>query len=205
MTEEEPMVVDLIKNKKVCLLCPGKSLEKHKIDYSKYDLVCGVNRIYKTDYFDKINLFFHNASINDTPNKICDKVFSQKDNKQRYIVFVPGEISKIRFSIFKELDKTTIKYNNVLCLYSIHQQLINTFGFNLLSGLMCVYLMLQLKVEHIDIYGMDFYSHGYINGTNKAPLREFDIEHSLASNLVFLKNLIKHNPKKINWINKNKG
>lgn len=142
---------NLIANKKVCLLCCGSSLDSHNIDYESYDIVCGVNRIYKTGYFKYIDILFDGCHYKYDP-LTPQKIKLLNHSKLKYIIFSGG--SKLFTSKFiKQISKLDVKFKFK------SRNIVNNFKISI--GTEALFSLHEAHPSRLDVYGLDFYSSDY--------------------------------------------
>lgn len=184
-------------NKSICLLGCGSSLSKYDIDFSKYDVVAGINRIYQTDYMQYINVLYYNLSSADRKN--LDSLLYKKQTLAhfKYIVFCPWSSGpKRRANLEKKLQQYLIDIDNHVYSKGIVRKL-KEINLRPLSGVAAVNHMLFSGAAKIDLFGFDFYGNNYIDMIQKIKMH--DKYHDIESNKQFLLELIQKNPNKINW------
>jgi len=200
---------DIYKDKKVCLLGCGKSLEKYNIDFNNYDIVVGINRIYKTSLLNKINILYYSFGQGDRSSiKDMFQILLNQKNFYTFIgcpaghrkkppgLFSPdkGSKSKSLIDVKKILDE--INFCNNKNFYYFHSNVkIKPLP---LAGMTAVSHIINSEASFIDMFGFDFYTHGYTES-----LKDFHINHkkyhNIENNKKFLKNLINKHPEKIKW------
>jgi len=194
-------ILDIYKNKKICLLGCGSSLEKYNINFNDYDLIVGLNRIYMTKYFDNIDIFYNSLSFQDWKNiKNMIQILST-NNKLKQIIFSPWGLGKRKKRI---LYNILLKYNIQNYLYT------NKIGRHItlkrieripITGMSVLYHILQCDSSSIDIYGFDFYQDPqniYIQ--NIKPIKyKVNKYHNIGSNFDFFKTLLETHNNKIVW------
>lgn len=184
-------------NKSVCLLGCGSSLSKHDIDFSEYDVVAGINRIYQTNYMQHINVLYYNLSSAD--NKNLDSMLYKKTQAHhfKYIVFCPWSSGpQRRESLQKKLQKYQIDTDSHVYSKGIVRKL-TQINRRPLTGVAAVNHILLSGASKIDVFGFDFYTNQYVN-----QLKRFNSHnryHDIESNKKFLLNLIEKHPNKIIW------
>jgi hypothetical protein len=142
---------NIFKNQKVCLLCCGESLDKHSINYDNYDIVCGVNRIYKTRYFNYINFLFDGCHYIYDPLSV-QKIKLLNNSNLNNIVFTCGFMA---FDIITNLSnrlnkKHIIKYRDI-----INNQKISV-------GTEAFLTIVKSEPGSLEVFGLDFHSSNYI-------------------------------------------
>lgn len=154
---------EFFRQKKVCLLGCGSSLGSRTVDYSKYDTVCGTNRIYKTSYFENIEVLFDGSHYMFDPfnDEKINRLNSGKNLK--FIVFSCGFYS---YDVIKEKSvrlgkKFFLKYRDgALNDPPTHRKSIGTEAF--LSIVSHCPLIL-------DVFGIDFHKSSYIEELANDP------------------------------------
>ena len=185
-------------NKSVCLLGCGSSLSKHDIDFSKYDIVVGTNRIYQTEYMQHINVLYYNLSSTDSKN--LDTLFHKKQTLAhfKYIVFCPWSSGPKRRDVLeKKLQQYLIDTDNHIYSKGIVRKL-TEINIRPLTGVAAVNHILFSGASKIDLFGFDFYESSYISKLEK--FNRHDKHHDIESNKQFLLKLIEENPNIVNWI-----
>ena len=180
--------------------CTGPSLTPD-INVEKHDVVVGVNRIYLTQFVEKIDILFHNASILDDPRHMI-KVIKDK-NPKVHTFFIPSAKKHPRNQLV-HLDDLTLKGNKTTNLCGYRDASMEELGFELLSGIIALEILLKFNPRHIDIYGMSFYQDDterkYTKYTNdKRRLTEHSniLGHDMMNNYKYFSTLIKD--KNIKW------
>jgi hypothetical protein len=145
----------LIREKKVCLLCCGASLDAHEIDFNEYDICIGTNRIHKTKYFEELDIIFDGChSIHDPLNEVKVEKFN-KSKKLKLIIFMPGKEG------IDSLEKNLINYEKQIKKdYEISNKSRN-FTKRMFVGTETLCRILKHKPKLIHIFGMDFYQTNY--------------------------------------------
>jgi hypothetical protein len=173
----------------ICLLGSGNSLSKYLIDFNKYDIVIGTNRIHNTDLLQHVDVLYHNASIFDNNMQKLNHakaIISQLD----YIIFVPAEpnsyINKYKtihdFLLTEHQDRFIVDFN-------MQQNYIDFYRTRLLTGVCALVSTIQFtesKFDKLDIYGFDFYAEGYYGGLNSYG----NGAHNITQNIEIFKFLI---------------
>lgn len=155
--------LQLVQNKNICLIGCGKSAEMCDINFNKYDLVVGVNRLYKNSFFNKhIDILYHNVSIRDNLLHSIDNILNFKPN--RFIVLLPSNIWSNQQSR-NTLKEILNNYNEKNILYEKHFRDNNKIKYNtdLFTGVLSLMHLLEYNPKSIDMYGMDFYKYGYVD------------------------------------------
>jgi hypothetical protein len=189
------LLKNLYENKTVCLLGGGDSVSKFFIDFNSYDLVVGINRIYKTNYYKHINVLYHGLGIADWKNVLpMINLIKQCDNIE-YLIACPwnkkriGKIKDILTKIDFFENKKFICCRNILRECIVRKK-------RPLTGMAVLNHIILSKAAKVDIYGFDFYEAGYVGGIQSFDPRKY---HDLDANKEFLGNLIVKYPGKINW------
>lgn len=191
MTLEEQIYL----NKKVCIIGCGSSVDSKKINFSEYEIIVGINRIYQTKYFNYINILYDSAHyIFDPVNTTKVKILNE--SKLNYYFLIPGIKSlyriKIQMAIF---EKIKIKKH----IYKERHD-IKVDGKKLLSGLFTLNTILKGKPLSIDIYGFDFYENNYIQNLEyKHDIKIINEMHNLEKEKKYLETIIEKN-KIVNWM-----
>lgn len=185
----------IYENKKVCLLGCGGSLDKKEIDFQKYDKVVGINRIYKTKYFEKLNILYDSAHYKFDPLTNI-KINILNNSSLDYYFLTPGVKSQKKLKFQKNLiEKIKVKkflYNN--------RPEMRVAGKKILAGLFVLNLILKGLPKKIDLYGFDFYEENYTDGLDYVhELSIIKTMHTLEDEKKYLQNLIKQNSC-IEWI-----
>ena len=185
--------LSIFKDKKICLLGTGASLSNHKIDFNYYDLVVGINRIYKTEYLKHINVLYYNLSIKDSWEDML-KTVSQCDNI-KCIIFCPWSSGPRRRNYLESL-LNLYQFTKYHLYHKAIVRNIPSIRLRPLTGIAALNHMLISEAGEINIYGFDFYEKTYISNL---PKFNHDIYHDLDSNKNFLHNKIEQNQNKIKW------
>lgn len=191
---------ETIQDKVVALCCTGPSLTPD-IKLKDHDVVVGVNRIYLTGFVEKIDILFHNASQLDDPRDMM-KVMKDK-NPQAHTFFIPSAKKHPRNQLVF-LDDLTLGGNKTTNLCGYRDASAEKLGFELLSGIIALEILLKFNPRHIDIYGMSFYQDDtqrkYTKYTNdKRRLTEHSniLGHDMMNNYNYFSKLIKD--KNVKW------
>jgi len=189
------LLKDLYENKRVCLLGGGGSISKFFIDFNSYDLVVGVNRIYRTNYYKRINVLYHGLGLRDWKNIVSMINLIKECDNIKYLIACPWSkkrIQKIK-DILTEID--FFENKKFICCRNIVRKCV-VEKKRPLTGVAVLNHIVLSKAAKIDIYGFDFYQAGYVGG-----LRCFNPQryHNLDANKKFLEDLIIKHPGKINW------
>lgn len=186
---------EMYKEKKVCLLGCGKSIEKYNIDFSSYDIVVGINRIYQTSFIDKINILYNGFGDGDRHNaRFMLDLLKTKNNFISLILLRNEE----DYNLIKLIEETKFLDHKS---FSYLPGLLNIkYVRRPLTGIVALNHILKCDVGLVDIFGFDFYVNGYIEGLKEAHPKKITAQwHDLSKNKNFLKNLIKIYPEKIIW------
>ena len=180
------------KDKKVCLIGSGKIT--HDIIFKNYDIIVGVNQIYKTGFFENIDVLFHGASV-------CDPEFIHKMHEiseSKKIVLLPritkGNKARIQTILGSISKNANILYLNISSIE-------NEMDSNPLSGVSSLYYIIRDIPKSIDIYGFNFYTAEYMEGMEvyaNHPNKNKKI-HDLEKNKEYFNKLITKN-NNIKWI-----
>jgi hypothetical protein len=187
------LLTDLYKNKKVCLMGSGDSISRFSIDFDSYDLVVGINRIYKTNYINHINILYNGLGIKDWKNIVnMINLIKMSDNIE-YLIACPWVKDRIRKleNMLKEVNFS----KNYICCRNIVRKCPVKKG-RPLTGVSVLNHIILSDAETVDIYGFDFYKSGYVGGIKSFDPRK---HHDLNANKKFLQDLIVQYPGKINW------
>ncbi len=183
-----------IENKVIALCCTGPSLTPD-IKLNDHDIVVGVNRIYLTCFVEKLDILFHNASQLDNPTDMI-KVLKDK-NPQAHTFFIPSAkghpIDQLVY-----LDHLTLEGHSTTNLCGYRDAATQKLGYNLLSGVIALEILLKFNPRHIDIYGMSFYQDDTERKytkytTDKKDLIEHSniLSHDMVNNYEYFSKLIK--------------
>jgi hypothetical protein len=188
------LLTDLYKNKKVCLLGGGHSSSAYNIDFDSYDLVVGINRIYKTRYINNINVMYNALSKKDWVNvkDMLDLLIDQ--TKFIYLIACPW--SKKRTYEINYIIKEKNFCENKKFLYCRNIVREAPVKKRPLTGMAALYHILLSGAVGVDLYGFDFYTTGYLD---HLPKFNHDRCHDIDANKKFLQDLIVKYPEKINW------
>lgn len=194
-------ILDLYKDKKICLLGCGSSLEKHNINFDDYDLVVGLNRIYMTKYFNNIDIFYNSLSFQDWKNIRNMIQILSGNNKLKQIIFSPWGLGKrkkhILYNLLLEYNIKNYLYTNKIGRHKI----LKTIDKIPIIGMSVLYHILQCGSSSIHIYGFDFYqdiNNIYIQ--NIKPIKyKINKYHNIGSNFDFFKTLLETHNDKIVW------
>jgi hypothetical protein len=185
----------IYKEKSVCLLGCGSSLDDKRIDFKKYDKIVGINRIYKTRYLYHLDILYDSAHYKHDPlNEI--KVNILNKSKLEYYFLTPGIKSFEKLKMQKKLlDKIKIKNS----LYkNRHDMKIN--GKKILAGLYVLNIIMTGEPKEIEIYGFDFYEKGYTSSLSYAHnIETIKKMHDINEEKKYFEELIKKN-NLIKWV-----
>ena len=190
-TQKAP-IINIYKNKKICVLGCGSSLEQYNIDYENYDVVVSFNRIYNNEkYLKHVNVIYNCLSYQDRDN--FDKMISiLVEQKQiQYLILCPNWLPKcIKVDIYRIL----CKHNFSKFFYSTdivrNPAIVKGVKGIPLSGIAAIYHICTHDPQSIDIYGFDFYTSNYIENIKFYPNYFPSRHHNLQSNKKFLETLI---------------
>lgn len=196
--------VQLVENKNICLIGCGKSAEMCDINFDKYDLVVGINRLYKNSFFNKrIDILYHNVSFRD--NLIYSMPSILNSHANRYIILLPStKHTSSRSDGILEFVLNYFSDYNIVYDPFFRDKNREKYKTDLFTGVLSLMHLLEHNPKTIDIYGMDFYEHGYINSIpvldNQEPHIIFNPSiHNLSINFQIFQKLIENN-KNINNI-----
>lgn len=190
-----PKNFDIYKDKNICLLGNGESITKYNIDFNKYDLVVGINRIYLTKYYKDINVLYYNMSKKDNYN--LDYLLSSIKNSSniKYLILCPWcSGPKKRLYLENLINKYGIK--NHIYSKSIVRK-IPQIQKRPLTGIAALNHILLCGIKSIDIYGFDFYQTKYVDKLQYYSGHEK--YHDIGSNFDFFKTLLETHNDKIVW------
>lgn len=189
-------IENLYKDKKVCILCCGESIDKHKIDFDKYDFVIGLNRLYKTKYIDKINVLYDSCHyIHDFIS--LEKIKILNESNIKYYFLIPGKISKQKIIDNMKLIQSNLK----IPFKVIDERDKHAIGDRkILAGVFVLKKVLGEKPKSIDLYGYDFYSSKYVEGiTYKHAKEQINYMHDLKLEKLYFLKIIKNPEVEINY------
>jgi len=180
---------DYIRDKKICLLGSGDSLNNYKIEFKNYDVIVGINRIYRTDIGQKLNVLYHNASPYDilySKNKFAEDLAE----KLKYIIFIPA--LRQTYRRFKEFHEFMLSnYNNkIIADLRFASLQSKKFKYKLLTGISALIHLILIEPKTIDIYGYDFYEKEYYNNLPNKPGKLKN--HNIVENKKIFINIIKN-------------
>lgn len=186
---------NFIRNKKICLIGSGASIDEYKIDYSLYDVIVGINRLYQTNLLNKINILYHNASPYDVLDPTNEKV-KELANQLNYIVFIPGlSYTYRKFKKFNDFMNLQHK-NKIIVDLNLSNTYKKKFRYKLLTGISTLIHLVSMDPNKIDIFGYDFYSKEYYDGLKDKPgkLKNHNIEANkkIFFDIINDKKYIKH-------------
>ena len=179
--------------RKICLLGSGRSVEDYDIDYDYYDIIIGLNQVYKTKYINIIDIMYHGISVDDVDflnevNNIREKV---------ELVLLPKPLNKQ----IKKLKALLSEYNYYYNI-DIHEEAYVNVKSNPLMGLMVLTELSNSGTHSIDIYGFDFYETPYIEGA--VELRNHPkyhvTNHDIKANKEYFLDILS-NKDNITWFN----
>lgn len=198
------LLKDLYQNKKVVIIANGNSLLKHSIDFSKFDVAIGLNRIYQTPLFEHINLLYYGCGKKDWHN--LESMIKQLSTKTNLYGFIASPWF-LKYNKKILLHKLVNKYqlrNKFIYSTNILRKLTNKGGHSgrikkrPLIGIGALNHVLEHNPLSIDIYGYDFYEQESIY--NLTQYKEMTSKnHDLQENKDFLEKLITQNLEKISW------
>lgn len=183
---------NLFSNQKICIIGSGKITKE--INFQNYDRIVGVNQIYKTDMFEKIDTIFHGISIS-------DPFFIQKIpeiSKSKKVILVP-RIGLKNEKRINDIIRNLSNKCNFLFLPNEIQEVEGKIGSNPLTGIVALHFILKNNPSSIDIFGFDFYEKPYMRGMeiySNHPTKHNP--HRIENDKKFFDELIKNN--NINWI-----
>lgn len=182
----------IFKDKKVCLIGSGEISQD--IIYKNYDIIVGINQIYKTSFFENIDVLFHAASM-------YDPEFIHKMNKiseSKKIIIIPRILKS-------NIDRINIILNNISNNDNIStldiSHIEKKIKTNPLAGISSLYHIIKGDPKSIDIYGFNFYTTGYTLGMkiyDNHPNKNEKV-HDLEKNKDFFIKLVSEN-NNIKWI-----
>jgi len=149
-------------NKKVCLLGNGPSIKNYDIQYQSYDLVVGINRIYKTYLKDKIHILYYNLSTCDWEDLSKLLLFLSNKIDFKLIVFNPWYLSVEK----KQYLYDMLKFYNLKNKFIYSSNIVRSLRLGNktskatrpLSGNAALNHIIRSKASSVDIYGFDFYN-----------------------------------------------
>jgi hypothetical protein len=193
---------NIYKNKKICIIANGSSVMNYNIDYSLYDITVGINRIYHTPIFDKINILYSVLGIKDWHNiENMMQILSKKNNFD-YLIACPWYLKYNQKLLLYQLIKNYGLKNKFLYSNDIVRGITNkgrhngSFKKRPLSGIAALNHILSFRPKEISIFGYDFYEK-----ENVYNLPQYDRmtakNHDLEENRIYLEKLICEN--NITW------
>jgi len=194
---------NIYKNKKIAIISNGSSVLKYDIDFNRYDIAVGINRIYQTPLFEKINVLYNGLGIKDWHN--VETMIKKISNKKNFDFFIacPWYLKYYKKIIFYQLIHKYGLSHNFIYSNNILRNLTNIAGHcgpmkkRPLSGVAVLNHILQHDPLSIDIYGYDFYeTESVYNLTQYSSMTTKN--HDLIENKNFLEKLIIENSDKIN-------
>lgn len=188
-------ILDIYKDKKICLLGCGSSLEKYNINFDNYDLVVGINRIHLTEYWPYINILYYNLSKKDEFNlpHLLNRI--QNSKHMKHLFFCPWSSSRQKKLKLRTLIRKYNIVNHTYCKTIVKQ--IPNIKKRPLTGVAALNHILLCTTKTIDIYGFDFYQNNYINKLQYYSAHEK--YHDIGSNFDFFKTLLETHNDKIVW------
>lgn len=189
------LLKDLYQNKKICLLGGGSSTTKFFIDFDSYDLVVGMNRVYKTNYINHINVLYHGLGLRDWKNvySMVD-IINNCDNLQ-YFIACPWFKKRIKKTKLILDSSNFFENKKFICCRNVVRKCF-VGKKRPLTGVAILNHIILSGAEKIDVYGFDFYTSNYIGDLKNFSPQKY---HDLDANKEFLQNLILKHPNKINW------
>lgn len=190
---------EFYKDKKVCIIGCGDSINNFEIDFLSYDVVVGINRIYLTKYAPYVNIYYNSMSSKEYKNfpYMLEKISGSLNFQHFYCApWSSGpKTRKFMASLFYFANVENYTYNKRLAREVGRRVLKRP-----LTGMSALYHVLLSQPEKVDLYGYDFYNEQYIdnkikryNGHNRL--------HDLNSNQELLVSLIQeHGEDKIRWV-----
>jgi hypothetical protein len=188
------LLTDLYENKKVCILGGGNSSSAYNIRFDSYDLVVGINRIYKTRHINNISVMYNALSKKDWKN-VKDMLYILS-NQKKFIYLIGCPWFKKRTDEINDIIKETNFCENKKFLYCRNIVREVPVKKRPLTGMAALYHILLSGAAAVDLYGFDFYTTGYLE---RLPKFNHDQYHDLDANKEFLQDLIVEYPGKINW------
>lgn len=192
-------ILDIYLNKRICLLGSGASLNKYDSNFNDYDVVVGINRIYRTKYFSYLDVFYNCLSFQDWDNLEFMISCISQNSKIKETIFVPWRLNRAEKVLLYELCN----------LYNINYIYTNTITRNIfvtipefkktpLTGVAVLNHILMCSPSSIDLYGFDFYNCGYIENIDYYEDYDSNRFHDIESNTFFFSKLLSENPN-IRW------
>jgi len=184
------------KQKKVCLLGNGGSIEKYDIDFEQYDVVIGINRIWRTKFAPYINIYYNSMSSTEKKNVLEMFLAVQKNENFQFFVCCPFSSGpKTRKELSAKIGLSELDRHMYIKVIARHLgSLINKRP---LTGICALYHCLLSDPQKIDVYGFDFYANKYVENLKK--YKQHDRLHDIDANLEFFSDCIVKHPSKIEW------
>jgi len=188
------LLPDLYKDKKICLIGNGSSLESKNIDFNKYDVTVGINRIYQTNYINSINVLYTSLSRVDWHN-----VYGMVNKLKltpifQLLIACPWSKTRtknIEYIVQQQGFCDTKKF--IYCRNIVRGVKINKRP---LTGVAALNHIMLSDAESVDVYGFDFYTKNYVNNLQKY---NHSALHDISSNKEFFINLQQKYLDKIIW------
>jgi hypothetical protein len=184
------------KDRKIALIGSG-NYSHDLIDFSIYDIVVGVNQIYKTNILDKIDIIYHGLSVKD-PEFI--ELLPDISNYKK-VIFIPRIVKSNNTRISELLYE--FKYKNYKFYWEpdIRRDSEDRMQTNPLSGIVALEHIIEQEPLYLDLYGFNFYTDSYIEGMSILDNHPSVINniHDLNKNKSYFIEILNKN-KKINWI-----
>jgi hypothetical protein len=188
----------IYENKKIILIGNGSSIFKYNIDFEKYDLCIGINRIYQSHLFKNINILYNGFGVKDWHNmKYLIQQLSIKNNLYG-IIASTWRLSYNKKILLHKLIKEYKLIDKFMYSTNIVRKLSNKGGHSgpmkkrPLTGIAVLNHILENNAQHIDIYGYDFYKSPNINNLihYKDQTEKY---HDLIENEIFFNKLKESN------------
>jgi hypothetical protein len=184
------------KDRKIALIGSG-NYSHDLIDFSIYDIVVGVNQIYKTNILDKIDIIYHGLSVKDTDFiELLPNISNYKK-----VIFIPRIVKSNNTRISELLYE--FKYKNYKFYWEpdIRRDSEDRMQTNPLSGIVALEHIIEQEPLYLDLYGFNFYTDSYIEGMSILDNHPSVINniHDLEKNKSYFIEILNKN-KKINWI-----
>jgi len=196
------MLNQIYNDKKICIIANGSSTINYNIDYDSYDIVVGINRIYHTPIFDKINVLYSVLGIKDWHNIEYMIELLYAKNNFHYLVACPWYLKYDKKLLLYQLIKNYNLKNKFLYSNSVVRDLTNkgghtgSFKKRPLSGIAVLNHILSFRPKEISIFGYDFYEK-----ENVYNLPQYDRmtakNHDIEENRIYLEKLVCEN--NITW------
>jgi len=191
-----PRLDKFYKKKKVCLLGNGASLADHAIDFSQYDTVVGLNRIWMTRYAPNVNVYYNSMSNVEKSNVIRMFTEIQKHEAFQYFVCAPWASGpKLRREMSEKIVITGLK-NHMYCK-SLPRGVGKKIRKRPLTGISALYHIVMSQPSHVDIFGFDFYENNYVEDLYR--YKKHNRYHDIFSNLDFFSKMIRDNRGTLVW------